>query len=163
MLADEIVVVSDGQVLQSGSCRDVYQRPVSAEVGRLLRIDNLFEDVAGDGIQAGLATGLPAGTRLLWQVPPEALLVHPDPSPSGASGQTVDLGRGQVTDVIDLGRVVEVVVLLSSGTELRSRTLKVPNLTVGDSCRVETDPDAVSVWPAESAVTETRSDTARLV
>jgi molybdate transport system permease protein len=163
MLADEIVVVSDGQVLQSGSCRDVYQRPASAEVGRLLRIDNLFEDVAGDGIQAGLATGLPAGTRLLWQVPPEALLVRPDPSPSGGNGQAVDLGRGQVTDVIDLGRVVEVVVLLSSGTELRSRTLEVPGLTVGESCWVETDPDAVSVWPAEPAVTETRGDTARLV
>ena len=51
MLADEIVVVSDGQVLQSGSCRDVYQRPASAEIGRLLGIDNLFEGVAGaDGV-----------------------------------------------------------------------------------------------------------------
>jgi ABC-type sulfate/molybdate transport systems ATPase subunit len=41
MLADEIMVVSDGQVLQSGSCRDVYQRPASVEIGRLLGIDNL--------------------------------------------------------------------------------------------------------------------------
>jgi ABC-type sulfate/molybdate transport systems ATPase subunit/ABC-type sulfate transport system permease component len=161
MLADEIMVVSDGQVLQSGSCRDVYKRPVSAEVGRLLGIDNLFEGIAGDGVQAGLATRLPAGTRLLWQVPPEALRVHPSLSPRGPNGQTVDLGGGQVTDIIDLGRVVEVVVLLSSGTELRSRTLEVPGLTVGDSCRVETDPDAVSVWP-EPTVTGTRSGTARL-
>jgi ABC-type Fe3+/spermidine/putrescine transport system ATPase subunit/ABC-type sulfate transport system permease component len=187
MLADEIVVVSDGQVLQSGTCRDVYQRPASAEVGRLLGIDNLFEGAAGTdgvllagrdggqdggpgvpgisgaGVPVGVATGLPAGMRLLWQVPPEALLVRPGPSPSGANGQTVDLGRGQVTDVIDLGRAVEVVVMLSSGTELRSRTLEVPGLTVGDSCRVETDPDAVSVWPADPAVTGTRSGTARLV
>jgi molybdate transport system permease protein len=162
MLADEIVVVSDGQVLQSGRCRDVYRRPASAEVGRLLRIDNLFEDVAGDSVPAGLAAGLPDGTRLLWQVPPEALLVRPDPSPPGADGRALDLGRGQVTDVIDLGRVTEMVVLLSSGTELRSRTLAVPGLTVGDPCRVVTDPDAVSAWPAKPAVTETRSDTARL-
>ena len=129
MLADEIMVVSDGQVLQSGSCRDVYQRPASAEIGRLLGIDNLFEGVAGadgvlladgdrgpgvpgGGVPVDLATGLPAGARLLWQVPPEALRVRPGPSPSGATGSTVDLGRGRVTDVVDLGRTVEVVVVL---------------------------------------------------
>jgi ABC-type Fe3+/spermidine/putrescine transport system ATPase subunit/ABC-type sulfate transport system permease component len=175
MLADEIMVVSNGQVLQSGSCRDVYQHPATAEVGRLLGIDNLLEGLASDdgvliadprgpggGAPAGLATDLPAGTPLLWQVPPEALRVRPDPSPPDANGQTVDLGPGRVTDVIDLGRTVEVVVALPAGTELRSRTLKMPTLSVGDACRLETDPDAVSVWP-KSAVTETRSDTARLV
>jgi len=165
MLADEIVVVSDGQVLQSGSCRDVYQRPASAEVGRLLGIDNLFEGEAGaEGVLLaagghalgipgggvpvgpGLATALPTGTRLLWQVPPEAVRVRVGPSPSGVNGSAVDLGQGRVTDVIDLGRTVEVVVLVSSGVELRARTLQMPDLSVGAACRVETDPDAVSVW-----------------
>jgi len=168
MLADEILVVSDGQVLQSGRCRDVYQRPASPEIGRLLGIDNLFEGTAGadgvllaDGDRApglpggggpvGLATGLPAGTRLLWQVPPEVLRVSPGASPSDANGSTVDLGQGLVTDVVDLGRTVEVVVSLSSGIELRARTLDVPDLTVGAACRVETDTDAVSVWPEPTA------------
>ena len=179
MLADEIVVVSDGQVLQSGSCRDVYQRPASAEIGRLLGIDNLFEGeagadgvlltgrdlgpgVPGGGVPVGLATGLPAGARLLWQVPPEAVQVRPGPSPSGGNGSTVDLGPGRVTDIIDLGRTVEVVVVLSSGIELRARTLVVPDLSVGAACRVETDRRAVSVW-SESAVTGTPGDTTRLV
>jgi ABC-type Fe3+/spermidine/putrescine transport system ATPase subunit/ABC-type sulfate transport system permease component len=174
MLADEIMVVSDGRVLQSGSCRDVYQRPASPEIGRLLGIDNLFEGVAGaggvllaggngaQGVPVGLATGLPAGARLLWQVPPEALRVRPGPSPSGASGSAVDVGAGRVTDVIDLGRTVEVVVALSSGIELRARTLEVPDLSVGAACRVETDADAVSVW-SEPEVTGTRGDPARLV
>jgi ABC-type sulfate/molybdate transport systems ATPase subunit/ABC-type sulfate transport system permease component len=164
MLADEIMVVSDGQVLQSGSCRDVYQRPASAKIGRLLGIDNLFEGaagaggvlltgrdlgpgVAGGGVPVGLAAGLPAGARLLWQVPPEAVRVRPDPSPSGGNGSTVDLGPGRVTDIIDLGRTVEVVVLLSSGIELRARTLEVPDLSIGAACRVETDRGAVSIWP----------------
>jgi ABC-type sulfate/molybdate transport systems ATPase subunit/ABC-type sulfate transport system permease component len=183
MLADEIMVVSDGQVLQSGSCREVYQRPASAEIGRLLGIDNLFEGMAGaDGVlltgrdrglgvagggvpggsvPVGLATGLPAGARLLWQVPPEALRVRPGPSPSGAIGSTVDLGGGRVTDVIDLGRTVEVVVMLSAGIELRARTLDVPELSVGAACRVETDSEAVSVW-SEPTLTGTRDDSARL-
>jgi ABC-type Fe3+/spermidine/putrescine transport system ATPase subunit/ABC-type sulfate transport system permease component len=168
MLADEIVVVSDGQVLQSGSCRDVYQRPASAKIGRLLGIDNLFEGAAGadgtlladvdrdqgagaGGVPVGLPTGLPAGNRLLWQVPPEALRIRPGPGRSAANGSAVDLGRGRVTDIIDLGRTVEVVVALSSGIELRARTLNLPDLSVGADCRVETDADAVSVWSEPSA------------
>jgi ABC-type Fe3+/spermidine/putrescine transport system ATPase subunit/ABC-type molybdate transport system permease subunit len=179
MLADEIVVVSEGQVLQSGSCREVYQHPASVKIGRLLGIDNLFEGVAGadgtlladrdrgpgapgSGVLVGLATGLPVGAQVLWQVPPEALRVRPDPSPSDGHGSTVHLGQGRVTDVIDLGRTVEMVVLLSSGIELRARTLDVPDLSVGAACRVETDRDAVSVW-SQSAVTGTRGDTAYLV
>ncbi len=179
MLADEIVVVNDGRVLQSGSCREVYQRPASAQIGHLLGIDNLFEGVAnadgvllpgegdgpavpGGGVPAGLATGLTAGARLLWQVPPEAIRVRSGPSPSGANGSAVDFGRGRVTDVVDLGRTVEIVVALSSGLVVRARTLEVPELSVGAGCRVETDRDAVSVWP-EPQVSETGGDLARLL
>jgi ABC-type Fe3+/spermidine/putrescine transport system ATPase subunit/ABC-type sulfate transport system permease component len=177
MLADEIMVVRDGQVLQSGRCRDVYQRPASAEVGRLLGIENLFDGVAGadgvlfadgdralskpgGGIPVALARGLPAGTRILWQVPPEALRVCLLSSPSRANGSAADLGRGRVTDVIDLGREVEIVVEMSSGIEIRARSLGVPDLTVGTACRLEADADAVSAW-AEPTVTEPRADTAR--
>ena len=181
MLADEIVVVSNGQVLQSGNCREVYRRPASAEIGRLLGIDNLFEGVAdaggvlvatGDralsvpaGVPVGLATGLPIGARLLWQVPAEALRVRSGPSPSGANGSAVDFGLGRVADVIDLGRTVEVVVALSSGLELRARSLEMPDLSVGAACRIETDWEAVSVW-SEPEVAETqgvRDDPAPLV
>jgi ABC-type Fe3+/spermidine/putrescine transport system ATPase subunit/ABC-type sulfate transport system permease component len=160
MLADEIMVVSGGQVLQSGSFREVCQRPASAEVGRLLGIDNLFEGAAtadgmlvagpagtpADGLSVSLATGLPAGARLLGQVPPEALRIRPGLLPGGAHGPAVDLGQGRVTDLIDLGRAVEVVVLVSAGIEFRARARDVPGLSVGDDCRVETDADAVSVW-----------------
>jgi molybdate transport system permease protein len=172
MLADEIIVVSDGQVLQSGPCRDVYRHPASVTVGRLLGIDNLVEGVAGpdgallvgddqarpvppgglvDGVPAdapvSLAAGLPAGTRLLWQVPPEAVRVRRGVSPSRGGRPTVDLGPGLVTDVIDLGRSVEVVVQLASGVELRARTFELPDLSVGVVCQAEAEAEAISVWP----------------
>ena len=177
MLAEEIMVVRDGQVLQSGRCRDVYQRPASAEIGRLLGIDNLFEGMAGTdgtlladhgrasgsiGVPVGVATGLPAGAQLLWQVPPEALRISPALAPAGATGSAVDLGNGRVTDIIDLGRTVEVVVQMSSGIELRARCLDLPDLSIGAACRVETGSEAVSVWSKE-AVSENRGDTADLV
>jgi hypothetical protein len=66
-----------------------------------------------------------------------------------------------VTDVIDLGRTVEVVVALPSGIELRARTLQVPDLSVGAACRIETDAEAISVW-SEPEGTGTRGDPARL-
>ncbi len=174
MLADEIVVVRDGHVLQSGKCREVYQRPASAEIGRLLGIDNLFEGVAGPdgllladgdralGVPVGFATGMSAGARLLWQVPPEALRVRSGPSPSGANGSAVDFGRGTVADIVDLGRTVEVVVALASGLELRARALEMPDLSVGDACRLETDTEAVSAWLVPE-VAATQGDPARLV
>jgi len=143
MLADEIVVVSGGLVLQSGSCREVFQRPGSEQIGRLLGIDNLFEG----GVPAQLATGLPAGAVQLWQVPPEAVQVSPDGSPSRSGPATVDLGHARVTDIVDLGRSVEIVVELVGGRELRARVLELPDLTIGVACRLQTDADAVSVWP----------------
>jgi ABC-type sulfate/molybdate transport systems ATPase subunit len=137
MLADEIMVLSDGRVLQSGSCRDVYQRPASVEIGRLLGIDNLFE-------------GAP-GSRRLWQVAPEALRVRPGGSPGGADGRPGDLGHGRVTDIIDLGRTVEVVVVLTGDIELRARTGEIPDLHIGDRCHVAAEADAVSTWEVPAA------------
>jgi ABC-type sulfate/molybdate transport systems ATPase subunit len=172
MLADEIVVLSDGQVLQSGHCRDVFQRPASVEIGRLLGIENLFEGVSnadgvllagGDGVPVTLAMTLPPGARLLWQVPPESLRICSGPSPPGANGPVADFGEGRVTDVIDLGRTVEAVVALSSGLELHARTLEVPDLSVGAACWVEADMEAVSVWPEPTQTAGTRGDAARLV
>jgi ABC-type sulfate/molybdate transport systems ATPase subunit/ABC-type sulfate transport system permease component len=137
MLADEILVLRDGRVLQSGSCRDVYQRPASVEIGRLLGIDNLFAGAAGSG--------------RLWQVAPEALRVRPAGSAGGADGRPGDLGPGRVTDIIDLGRTVEVVVVLTGGIELRARTREIPDLQVGDHCHVAADTDAVSTWEVPAA------------
>jgi molybdate transport system permease protein len=151
MLADEIIVVSDGLVLQSGSCRDVFQRPASINIGQLLGIDNLFEG----GVPPRLTINFPAGSRLLWQVPPEAVRVVPDttsphvePHPESSP---LELGLGRVSDIIDLGRTVEVVVALAGGGEIRARALQLPDLTIGANCRLETDPDAVSVWPQPSS------------
>ncbi len=132
MLADEIMVISDGRILQSGSCRDVYRRPASVEIGHLLGIDNIVADVAGPG--------------RLWQVAPEALRLRPEAWTVDASGRYGDLGHGRITDIIDLGRTVEIVVVLDGDIELRARTLEIPDLQVGDGCRVVADPDAVSTW-----------------
>ena len=77
LLADEILVIDGGQLLQAGPRAEVFSRPASPAVARLLGIQNLATGVvAGPGeITAGTlriaaATGdLPAGS--------EILVVHP--------------------------------------------------------------------------------------
>ena len=149
MLADQIIVVQNGRVLQAGSCRDVFRHPASVQIGHLLGIDNLFEG----GVPAALASGLPAGAPLLWQVPPGALRLLPEPERPGtpADSSMVNLGIGRVNDIIDLGRTVEAVVELADGAELRARTAEIPDLSVGAECRIEAAADAITIWPAPAA------------
>jgi molybdate transport system permease protein len=146
LLADEIIVVADGQLLQAGTRRDVYGRPASPQIARLLGIHNLVAGtvVAADMLRAGtllLETSpsqIAAGTDVLWCVRPENVRLHPD-------------GRypATVIDVADLGAIVTAVVRLDGGPELRVRTTDAIELRVGDPCRIDLDPNAVSVWPRE--------------
>ncbi len=161
MLADEIMVITDGRVLQAGPCATVYRRPVSVEVGRLLGIDNLVAGFAGDDgtlVTADgpveVATGFPAGTSVLWRALPEAIRLTPPLGDGARRPGTIDLGTGIVTDVIDLGRVTELTVAVGPGLELRARSVADLGLAAGSTCRVDVDVDAVSVWevpPPEAA------------
>jgi molybdate transport system permease protein len=155
MLADEIMVITDGQVLQTGLCATVFRRPASVEVGRLLGIENLVVGFAGDDgtlVTAagplGMATGFPAGTNLLWRAAPEGFRLTPPLRDGAGHLGTVDLGTGVVTEVIDLGRVIELTLEVGSGLELRARSLVDLGLAPGATCHVGVDADALSFWEA---------------
>jgi ABC-type Fe3+/spermidine/putrescine transport system ATPase subunit/ABC-type sulfate transport system permease component len=149
MLADEILVLSEGRVLQDGTVRDVFRRPASMQVARLLAIRNLGHGViAADGstLLAGslallLPERLPAGTQVLWTVPPEQIRIV-------ASGDGGFAHRATVSDVIDLGTTVEIVVQLEGGLELTLHTADPRVAAAGDSCLVHLDPAGISAWPA---------------
>ncbi|WP_323073075.1 ATP-binding cassette domain-containing protein [Mycetohabitans endofungorum] len=76
LLADEILVLDRGRVLQQGPTRALFERPASLKVAQLLGIDNVGEGtlVAGGKVDIGGVLldvrddGLPAGTRLMWRV-----------------------------------------------------------------------------------------------
>ena len=153
MLADEVMVITHGRVLQTGLCATVFRRPASVEVGRLLGIDNLVPGFAGDDgtlvTAAGpvkVATGFPAGTSVLWRAAPEGFRLTPALGDGARLLNTVDLGTGTVTEVIDLGRVIELTVAVGPGLELRARSVADLGLAPGSTCRAYVDVDAVSVW-----------------
>ena len=148
LLADEILVVCDGRLLQAGPRAELFARPCSLEVARLLGVRNVALGRLGDDgrLQAGALTiGLPevlgprppAGTEVLWRVAPEEVRLA-----------THGLAAS-VLDVADLGLTTEVVVELAPGIELAARApsgLSAPVPTVGERCSVELGRGAIWAW-----------------
>jgi ABC-type sulfate/molybdate transport systems ATPase subunit/ABC-type sulfate transport system permease component len=143
VLADELIVISAGTVLQAGATPEVFRRPATAAVGRLLGVPNLREGTAGPrgSLTAGSVTlpamiDEPVGTPLLWRVPPERVVV----APGGAGGMPAT-----VVDVVDLGTVVEVTVRLDGGPELTARSTRA-SVTAGQRCSVTVAGADVAAW-----------------
>jgi ABC-type sulfate/molybdate transport systems ATPase subunit len=161
MLADEILVLADGRLLQAGRCSEVFHHPASPEIARLLRIDNVRHGVAaGDGIvdvcaadgQPGLrletSTDSPAGTPVLWCVHPSEVVVEPN-------GRY----RAKLSDVTSLGSMDVLTMELDGGLELRAWSLRPDQPQRDEPCRVRIDPGSVSVWRPDPTGLEPRATT----
>lgn len=144
-LADEILVVRGGRLLQAGRRADVFGRPRSPEVARLLGVRNVATGrLLADGrvaignvaIAGARVVGPrpPVGAPALWSVAPEAVRL-------GAGGIP-----GTVVDAADLGTAVEVTVEVAGGVRLVARERDVALPSVGGRCGVELPPGAVRVW-----------------
>jgi molybdate transport system permease protein len=155
-LSDEMLIISNGHELQSGPSREVFTRPGSLEVARLLGITNLHHaTVVDEGlIDAGgvlITTNraeLGAGTAVAWSIRPERVVVAASASESanryGAGPHEL---VGTLVDVADVGVAVDLFVALAPHLELQARTTEEVELRVGDRCRVVLAPDDISLWP----------------
>ena len=138
LLADEVVVLSAGRLLQAGPTTQVYRRPASPEVARLVGFQVLAGVADPGGVRCGhvvlaaVAPDLPDGAPVLWGVRPENVALGPD-------------GRyeAEVVDTAPLGGLVAVTLALDGGY-LHVRTTQ----PVGSRARF--DLEQVVVWPTES-------------
>jgi ABC-type sulfate/molybdate transport systems ATPase subunit/ABC-type sulfate transport system permease component len=145
-LADEVIVISDGRALQSGSTRELFTRPSSPEVARLLGIANLHRAVVdsdgwvdSQGIKIAASTGeLAPATPVLWSIRPERVTL-------------VDSGgvSGTFSDVADVGIAVDLFISIARGLEIHARTTERRRFEIGDSCHIQLPSEAISVWPYE--------------
>jgi molybdate transport system permease protein len=144
LLADEVLVLDAGRVLQAGSRAAVFTRPNSPTVARLLGIRNHHSgQVTGAGriVTAGIELRVAAqkfapGTPVAWCLRAEQVQL----TDKGAYAATV-------VDIVDLGASWEAIVRLAKGLELSLRTLHAEGLAPGAPCRLELPPEAISVWP----------------
>ena len=163
LLADEILVVDEGRLLQAGPRAEVFARPASPQVARLLGIPNLTPATVhapgvlavgsppGSGADRGLlvaaATGdLPAGAEVLWTIRPDHITVLP------AAAEDPQAYPAEVDDVADIGTLTTLTVRLRTGQdpepELRVRTTATVSFEPGDPCRVRMPPADITAWPA---------------
>ena len=148
LLADEILVIDEGRLLQAGPRAEVFNRPASPQVARLLGIPNLSPGtVAEPGaitvgtLQISAPTGDHAlGSEILWTIRPDHITI------SDRDGYPCT-----VEDVADIGTMTTLTVRLSAGPdspELRIRTTAPVTLEPGDPCLVRLDPATITLWPA---------------
>lgn len=160
LLADEILVLADGRVLQAGETQDVLSHPATPTAARLLGVRNLGAGtIESDGVLlAGslrIETDTPAaaGARVSWCVRPEDVRLAPvSDTLDRADGVASDVAGdraghpGTVIDVLRLGPVAELAVALAGGGELTASMPAADALAVGAACRVFVSPAAVTVW-----------------
>jgi ABC-type Fe3+/spermidine/putrescine transport system ATPase subunit len=164
LLADEILVVDDGRLLQAGPRAEVFARPASPQVARLLGIPNLIRAVVAEpgvllvggpaGLRIAASTAeLPVGAEVLWTVRPDHVAVLAGPA-AGSAREGVY--PAEVDDIADIGTLTIVTVRLRTGAEqepeLRVRTTAVLDLAPGDHCAVRLDPADITAWPVAAAV-----------
>jgi iron(III) transport system ATP-binding protein len=137
-LADELVIMDDGRVLQSGAPEDVYRYPASLQVAQFLARVNVLPGEAKQGVVETALGSLPLhDPDLVGAVEvvlfPEAISLVPDPQ--GAT--RVDLVRF-------FGFHQLVTLRLENGTTLQARTWSHTNIAVGDRVRTTVDTPVVA-------------------
>jgi molybdate transport system ATP-binding protein/molybdate transport system permease protein len=148
LLADEILVVDEGRLLQAGPRAEVFNRPASPQVARLLGIPNLSPGTVAEpgAISVGeLRIAAPTGdhapgSEILWTIRPDHITI------ADRDGYPCT-----VEDVADIGTMTTLTVRLS-GTpgplELRVRTTVPVTLEPGDPCLVRLPAADITLWPA---------------
>jgi molybdate transport system permease protein len=148
LLADEVLLVADGALLQGGGQPEVFSRPAGPAAARLLGIRNLHAgrmrdsdtlEAAGSLIATG-PVGAPAGSEVAWCIRPEHVELDPAP-PTGEDHPAT------IVDVVHMGAVAELLVVLDGGCELTVVTADDGAATVGTRCRVRLPPERLIVWP----------------
>ena len=150
LLADELLVLDRGRLIQAGPTADVLTRPASAEVARLLAIPNIHTgralgggDVETDGVViTTAASDLSPGQLVTWCIRPS----HVQTAGGGSLAATV-------VDAVDLPTVREALVQLAPNLTLVVHDADDP-LHAGDRCRISLPPEAILVWPQTAALGE---------
>jgi molybdate transport system permease protein len=145
LLADEIIVLDEGRILQAGPREFVFHAPRSPEIAAVLGIANTYrglivasDRLAADGAELDTPTGeLSAGREVVWCIRPEAITLRAEGRYSAV-----------LLDCVDLGSVRELTISLDGSLELTVRTHERPRLRTGDAVRVDLAPEEIMLWPA---------------
>jgi ABC-type sugar transport system ATPase subunit/ABC-type sulfate transport system permease component len=144
LLADEIVILEEGRVLQSGPTQTLFRRPANETVARLLGAEHIEYGTcrSRDQIAIGCETlisvaepGLTPGERVGWSI-----------SAGGARFAAGGAYPGTVDSTLTVG--IDQRVIVRIGDARIGVVAGGGALEPGASCRIDVDPHSVQVWPA---------------
>jgi len=144
LLADEILVLGEGRVLQAGSRESVFHNPGSPQIAALLGIANAHrattvapDRILSEGIQVKVpASDLPEGTPVVWCIRAERIRLASD-----------GCYAARLIDDVDLGAVRELTLLLGSSLQLTLRSTEPARLEIGQTLRLHLEAEDIAVWP----------------
>jgi ABC-type sulfate/molybdate transport systems ATPase subunit/ABC-type sulfate transport system permease component len=145
LLADHLLLLEDGHVLQSGPAEDVFLRPASEAAARLLGAENAApgQAVAPDTIDVGGVHITVAGAPLAsgpvgWSARPDAIRVDREHGVPATLIAARPVRAGQQWLTVRVGDAV-------------LKAVAEPGFPVAPGpCRVSIDPRAVQVWPVSA-------------
>jgi ABC-type Fe3+/spermidine/putrescine transport system ATPase subunit/ABC-type sulfate transport system permease component len=142
LLGDEILILDQGRVLQTGKTEAVFARPASETVARVLGAENVAFGIAVDEDQIDVGNGvrlavagppLRPAQQVGWSVRPERIRLSAD----GRYDATIE-------DVASFGGMLQLCVRLGN---VRLRVLADPSLDpINGPCRLDIDPRSIQVW-----------------
>ncbi len=149
LLADEVMVVEQGRVLQAGFIDAVFEQPASMRVASLLGLHNVGEGAMSAPGQVAIAAGLVIGTnasgqdfaageRVMWRVSAHAIAISADGALAGLI-DSVELRRGERYIRVSIGAVC---------FDIASEDA---SLHEGMTCRVDVHASGVCVWRVNSS------------
>jgi ABC-type Fe3+/spermidine/putrescine transport system ATPase subunit len=154
-IADRVVLMQGGRMVQVGTPREVYRRPVSAWVAQFLGLTNLLDaQIVGDGAETEigrLESGDwgPAAPNLQSPVSNLQLLIRPEAARLGDTGPNVV--HGVVTERSFRGERYRLGVRHESGIELAfNMAANVDLPACGEPITLSLDPQALTLLPTES-------------
>ncbi len=142
LLADEVLVIEQGRVLQTGSIENVFERPATMRVAELLGVRNIGQGVIRVPGQLEIADGfvletsdrsLAAGQNVMWRVASRAIALTPDGAHAGIV-DAIELRGGERHVRVDIEGVR--LEFMSDDARLREK----------EACRFAIDPHGVSIW-----------------
>jgi iron(III) transport system ATP-binding protein len=135
-LADQVAVLRDGRVVQTGSPEEVYDRPGSRWVAEFLGEADVLPGTAEGGTVRCELGRFPVGTELSGAV---QVVIRPESVAIGHGGGSRDAAEAVVLERSFYGHDQLVHLELRSGLRLRSRRLGFPAWHPGDRVRVWLD------------------------
>jgi molybdate transport system permease protein len=150
LLADEVLVIERGRVLQAGAVDHVFRQPASLQVAALLGLHNVGEGAirAPGSIEtaSGLAIdtadrAIPVGQRVMWRVAPSSIALVADGAHAGTI-DSVELRHGDLFAVAEIGGMRFDIACDGEPAHLLQR----------GPARFAIDPRGVSVWTSGARV-----------